>query len=94
MRTLWYLVVITVLSCCMVVGSALAADMASVPKISKEKLKATLHKPNVVVVDVRVAPDWDDSGFKIKGAVREDPRTVENWFTTLPKKKTLVFYCA
>jgi len=94
MRKLWYWSVIAILFCLVTAVSTPASDTASIPRISKEKVKTMLGKRNVIVVDVRVGPDWNNGGSKIKGAIREDPRTVENWFRTLPKKKTLVFYCA
>jgi rhodanese-related sulfurtransferase len=94
MRKLRYFILIAILFCWAAAVVVPASDAADVPTISKEKVKTMLGKPNAIVVDVRVEPEWDSSKFKIKGAIRKDPRKVENWFGTLPKKKTLVFYCA
>ena len=71
-----------------------AAYAADPPKITKDDLKAMLGKPDVVVVDVRAKSDWDGSKTKIKGAVRGDPADVKAWMASLPREKTLVFYCA
>jgi hypothetical protein len=94
MRKLRYFTLIAILLCWASAVTATSSDAAEVPTISKEKVKNMLGKPNVIVVDVRADPEWDSSDFKIKGAIRKGPRKVENWFATLPKKKTLVFYCA
>jgi rhodanese-related sulfurtransferase len=94
MKKLRYFTLIAILLCWASAVTATSSDAAGVSTISKEKVKTMLGKPNVIVVDVRVEPEWDSSKFKIKGAIRKDPRKVENWFGTLPKKKILVFYCA
>ncbi len=70
------------------------APFGSVPRITKEELKAMLGKPDVIIVDVRADKDWTDSDLKIKGAVRESPQAIESWASKYPKDKTLVFYCA
>jgi predicted sulfurtransferase len=72
-------------------GTAGAAD---VERMSKEELKGMLDNPDVIVVDVRQHGDYNDSGTKIQGAVRENPRSVRQWMDKYPKDKTLVFYCA
>jgi rhodanese-related sulfurtransferase len=82
------------LSC---VGPALAADAPlpqDVPRMTKEEAKALLGNKNFVIVDVRLAKDWDQSNSKIKGAVREDPHNVDAWLAKYPKGKTLLFYCS
>lgn len=67
---------------------------ADAPRITKEELKAMLDSPNLTVIDVRTERDWKEGDLKIKGAVREDPGTVESWANKYPKDKTLVFYCS
>ena len=57
-------------------------------------LMAVLGKPNVVVIDVRTAHDWDKSDRKIKGAVREEGMKFGAWKDKYPKDKTIVLYCA
>lgn len=73
------------------INKALSED---IPRITKEELKEKLGSPNVVIVDVRVGKDWKSSEFKIKGAVRGDPKDVKSWAGKYAKEKTLVFYCA
>ncbi len=74
------------------IGVASAAEEA--PRVTPAELKAMLGDPNVIIVDVRLGPDWTDSNAKIKGAVRENPLQVDAWMNKYPKDKTLVFYCA
>jgi len=73
------------------IGKAFAAE---VPKVSKEELREMLGKPEVIIIDVRLSGDLADSDSKIKGAIHQDPRSVETWMDKYPKDKTLVFYCA
>jgi rhodanese-related sulfurtransferase len=84
-------VLIGVATLCMLVQSAIAAE---VPRMTKEELKSRLDDPDVVIVDVRIGKDWKGSEFKIKGAVREDPTDFSSWADKYPKGKTLVLYCA
>lgn len=65
-----------------------------IPRMTKEELKGTLGKPEVIIIDVRANADWAGSKLKIKGAVREDPRKVASWIDKYSKDKTIVFYCA
>jgi rhodanese-related sulfurtransferase len=62
--------------------------------INKDKLKGELTNPDVIVVDVRAAHDWDSSQWKIQGARREVPAQAVKWMAEYPKDKTIVFYCA
>lgn len=66
----------------------------TVPRMSTEELKANLGAPDLVVIDVRAAKDWNGSDRKIAGAVREDPASPEKWAGNYPKEKTVVLYCA
>jgi hypothetical protein len=65
---------------------------AEIPRMTKEKLKAMLGNPDLVLIDVRLGRDWAESDSKIKGAIREDPEAVETWAQKYPKNKTLVLY--
>lgn len=71
-----------------------SAMAVNVPRMSKEALKAKLDDQDVVILDVRLGKDWKASEFKIKGAVRADPRNVDSWAMQYPMDKTLVLYCA
>ena len=69
---------------------AMAAD--DVPLMTKEALKENLGSMNVIVIDVRYHTHWNESQFKIEGAIREDPNDVNSWVDTYPKGSTIVFY--
>jgi rhodanese-related sulfurtransferase len=80
-----------------VIGSGLlisTVKAAEVPRISKEELRAKLGNSDLIILDVRRAPDWNTSSVKIQGAVRADPADVAAWADTVPTEKTLVLYCA
>ena len=63
-------------------------------RISKEEVKAKLGSPNVILLDVRTGNDWDNSGEKIVGAVRMNPKEVDAWSETLVKGKEIILYCS
>jgi hypothetical protein len=72
----------------------LPGDGADAPRMTKEELRSLLGNPDVVILDVRVGPEWQNSKEKIQGAVREDPDEVKTWAEKYPKSKTLVLYCS
>ena len=79
------------------VGLGAAADSASpehVPVMTQEQAKSMLGNPDLIIIDVRQPRDWNASGSKIKGAIREEPSNVAAWASKYPKDKTLWFYCA
>jgi len=74
---------------------AAAALAAEVPRMTKEELKPLLGSPEIILLDVRVAPEWNDSGWKIQGATRQDPKEeIASWAKQYPKEKTIVLYCS
>ena len=70
------------------------AKSADVPRMAKDELKAILDNPDWVILDVRAEADWKGDDIKIKGAIREDPKSVKSWAEKYPKDKTFVLYCA
>ena len=50
-----------------------------VPVMTKEELRPMLENKDLLILDVRKGKDWSASEFKIKGAVRVDPRKVDSW---------------
>jgi len=83
------------------VKDMLAAANSAVPRIQPADLRDTMSKGDVVVVDVRDAPELATGG-KIKGAVhvprgmlefRADPESPYH-NPALRKEKTVVLYCA
>jgi len=81
--------------CLTVVGiSALAALAQEAPRITKEELKEMLGNPDVIIIDLRLGRDWENSELRIEGALKEDPGNLNSWLSKFPKEKTLVLYCA
>ncbi len=86
---------LAVLLCVFCAGAFLVcAKGVSVPMISKDDLKAMLDKPDIAILDLRSAADWDKSDMKIKGAMREDPMNVDSWAGKFAKDKQIIMYCA
>ncbi len=77
-----------------VIFTASFAGANGVAYISPEQLKHELTNPDVIVIDVRVQPEWNSSQSKIQGARRESPGDVSQWMSKYPKDKTIVLYCA
>ena len=94
-RVLFLLLIVLVLGSA---GTAPCVDKAltidSVPKMTIDELKGRLNSPDLVVIDVRSAYEWEESATKIKGAVHEDPRKLASWLGKYPESKTIVFYCS
>jgi len=69
-------------------------NKVKVLRMTREELKASLllGNPDLMILDVRVAREWERSKEKIQGAIREDPEKVKNWADQYPKDKTLVLY--
>jgi rhodanese-related sulfurtransferase len=77
----------------LVAASASLNAGGEVPRISKEEVKAKLGSPNVIILDVRTAKDWDNSGEKIVGALRVDPGKIDAWSGALDRGKEIILYC-
>jgi hypothetical protein len=75
-------------------ASMILAKSVDAPRMTKDELKGMLGNPDLVIIDVRTQQNWADSDLKIKGAVREDPESLDSWANKYPKDKTLVLYCA
>jgi hypothetical protein len=88
LRALWLALVFAF------VGSTLISSVVAeaVPRIGKEKLKALIGNPEVIILDVRYRESWQESEFKIKGAIRKRPELFDSWATEFPKDKMLVLY--
>jgi rhodanese-related sulfurtransferase len=76
-----------------VAGAAWAAD-ETVPRMSKEEVKAELDAQDLVIVDVRTGKDWTASEFKLPGAVRVDPYEPDPGLADLDPADRYVLYCA
>ena len=83
----------------MIISLALTAAWAfaagkEAPKVDMETVRDWVGNPDVLIIDVRQPGDWQGSGKKIKGAVRQDPNAVATWAASLPNEKKIVLYCA
>jgi hypothetical protein len=56
-----------------------ATSTADIPRITKDGLKARMGEANLIVIDVRLAQDWEKSKEKIAGSAHHDPDAVESW---------------
>ena len=66
----------------------------SVPRITKEELKAKMVKgENVIVLDVRVKGSYEGSKVKIKGSLRISPDEIEAKYKDLPQDREIITYC-
>lgn len=71
-----------------------AAD-DSVPRITKEALKAKIEKgEDIIILDVRTGMSYNDSSIKIKGALRIPPNEIEARYKELPMDKEIITYCS
>ena len=92
-----YIIAVCALVGLLVVGFVLprgAFSTDKVPRMTKEQLLPLMNNPGVIILDARVAREWKESPTKIKGAIRIDAReNLKTLLDTLPRDKTLVFYC-
>ncbi len=91
---MWKWMVVTFTLCGMVLTLAGNAPAAQDFRLDKDKVKAMLGSPDVMILDVRQADDYNQSNLKIPGAVRLEPRDAGSKVNTIPKDKTLIFYCS
>lgn len=83
------------------VQDLLATANATVPRLQPNELREMMARPDVVLIDVRDAPEVQQTG-KIRGALhiqrgmlefRADPATTYH-DPALQKNRTIVLYCA
>jgi rhodanese-related sulfurtransferase len=83
------------------VKQLLEAANAAVPRITPAEVREMIGKPNTLIVDVRDAPEVEQSG-KVAGAInvsrgmlefRADPESPYH-DKNFAKDKTLILYCA
>jgi hypothetical protein len=72
--------------------SAIGTMAAEAPRMSKEELKGMLGDPELVILDVRLGADWEESERTITGAIRENPKEFESWADKYSKDQTVVLY--
>ena len=72
---------------------AIAAN-DSVPRITKEQLKAKMEKgEDIIVLDVRTGMSYKGSDIKRKGAMRMPPDAIDMRYKELPLDKEIITYC-
>ncbi|MEK6539038.1 MAG: rhodanese-like domain-containing protein [Deltaproteobacteria bacterium] len=72
---------------------AMAAN-DSVPRITKEELKAKMERgEDIIVLDVRTGMSYKGSDIKIKGAMRIPPDAIDMRYKELPMDKEIITYC-
>ena len=64
----------------------------TVPRISKEDVKAQMGKSSLILLDTRTGSDWDKSDQIIQGAKRANPKKFSEWGEVYPKDATIVLY--
>ena len=83
------------------VKQLLEAANAAVPRLTQAEAREMIGKPNTLIVDVRDAPEVEQSG-KVAGAInvsrgmlefRADPESPYH-DKNFAKDKTLILYCA
>ena len=72
-----------------IVTSVPATD---VPRITKEQLLSILAYEDIFILDLRAEKGWEISKWKIKGAIHENPRSIQSWLYKYPKEKTFILY--
>lgn len=77
-----------------ILGLTSIASAGSTGLITIDELRQQLDDPDLVILDVRTGRDWKSSEFKIKGAVRANPKDFDQWIAQHGKDKRFVTYCA
>ena len=65
-----------------------------IPRMTIDELAPRTGEPGLMVLDVRPQEQWLISDKKIRGAIHQNPETVESWAGAYDKGSTLVLYCA
>ena len=67
---------------------------ASVASISPAALRQSLQSDRpLLLIDVRRNERFVESAYVVRGALRRDPDTVDEWKKTLPEAASVVVYC-
>ena len=66
----------------------------NVPRITVQELKVKMDKgEDVVIIDVRLGREYEDSKIRMKGAIRIPIVQLEARSKELPRDKEIVTYC-
>ncbi len=77
-----------------VIFIAAGMALADTPRVNKDQLKEQMGDPDLLIVDVRLGAHWDQSVYKIKGAVRVPIGEFLEWAAKYPKDTKMILYCA
>lgn len=70
------------------------AELAKLPRITAEELKAKLSRNEAVfILDVRMPDDYDNAKQKIKGSVRISPYDLKTRMNEIPKDRDVITFC-
>ena len=71
-----------------------APSATSVPSITAAALRHELDSASPpLLIDVRKAPAYLAAPDRIRGALRRDPATVDEWAKSLPVAAPVIVYC-
>lgn len=73
-------------------AASASGSRPAVTYIQPDALRQMLYDPDLVIIDVRDPVSWSASALKIPGAVREDPKFVEQWMSKYSDAQTIVLY--
>lgn len=62
-------------------------------RISLEEAKERYDEGSAVILDVVDPSSYEELDYQIKGAVRIDPREIDEAYTQLPKDRSVLAYC-
>jgi len=62
-------------------------------RISLEEANERYDEGDVIILDVVDPGTYEELSYRIKGAVRIDPRNISDEFDQLPKARTVLTYC-
>ena len=82
------------MSAVLLCATSFVVSAAEVPRISTDDLNLRLGDADLVVLDVRSNPDWQQSATKIVGSERVNPGAADQWASHYSKEKDIVLYCA
>lgn len=62
-------------------------------RISRQEAKERYDQGGVTILDVVDPGSYEELDYQIKGAVRIDPREIDEAYTRLPKDRSVLAYC-
>jgi len=70
-----------------------AAD--NIRMIKAQELKGRIDKgEDILIIDIRTGKEYEESHFRIKGAIRISIVSLEDRIKELPTDRPIIFYCS